>query len=121
MIYLTSRFSGGGTIFELAFCIALIFILISVFSFYASKILLAAEEAALRSELSNLRLAIEVYKIRNGNAPEDLKSIHESSKYFVVIGRHDKEGTLIDPFGNAYIYSSRDHKVRSGTSKYVNW
>ena len=112
---------SGGTPFEMALSLALIFILIAVFGFYASKVLLAAEGAALKNELSNLRLSVEVYKIRNGGLPKELGSIHSNRNYFVMIGRHDKEGELLDPFGSRYIYSPKDGRIRSGTPEYTSW
>ena len=117
---LISRRSGG-TLFEMAFSFAIIFILMAVFGFYASKVLLAAEGTALKSELSNLRLSVVVYRIRNGGLPKELGSIHSNRNYFVMIGRHDKEGELLDPFGSRYIYSPKDGRIRSGTPEYSSW
>lgn len=105
----------------MAFSFALIFILIAVFGFYASKVLSAAEVVALKSELSNLRLSVEVYRVRNGGLPKELGNIHSNRNYFVMIGRHDKEGELLDPFGKRYIYSSKDGRIRSGTAEYSSW
>jgi len=118
---LNFKISEGSTLFELAFSFALIFILIGVFGLYSSKILLAAREAVLKSELSNLRLSCEVYRIRNGASPGDLGSVCQNQSYFVMIERRDKDGALVDPFGNKYVYSPKDCRIRSGTVKYAGW
>ncbi len=116
-----NRVKRGGTIFELVACFTVIFILVTAFSVYVSKVILAAKETVLRSELSNLRHSLEVYKVYNRAAPADLRDLYSTRDYFVSINRLNNEGRLCDPFGHEYMYDPEKCRIRSGTLKYSQW
>lgn len=109
------------SIFELVVSFWLILILVGVFSIYAFKVLIAAKEVALQNELYNLRLSLELYKAFNRDNPKKLAQLYKIEDYFVLINRFDREGRLLDPFGNAYHYNPKNGNIRSTTYKYRVW
>lgn len=111
----------GGTIFEFVACFTAIFILVTAFGVYVSKVILVAKETVLRSELSNLRHSLEVYKVYNRASPADLKDLYNTRDYFVSISRLNNEGRLCDPFGHEYVYDPEKCRIRLGTLKYSRW
>lgn len=60
------------TTIELLIVVVLIFVLIGVFAVYAGLTLKSARETALKSELMNLRMSIEHYRVINAKLPDDL-------------------------------------------------
>lgn len=110
--------SNGGTVFELIVSAVIIFIIVSVFGMHAAKIVAEAKEVALRSELLNLRLGLEVYKIRNGRMPKGLFELCQKRDYFVCIDREGDGDSILDPFGASYTYNPGDGTIMSGTDKY---
>lgn len=117
MIYLTHN-SKAGAVFELVVSFVIIFIIIGLFGIYALRIVEEARLAALQNELSSLRVSLEIYRIFNNSNPVDLRELYSVKEYFVGIGRLDKEGNLLDPFGNRYDYNPRMGKIGTTTSKY---
>lgn len=121
MIYSKNAAQNGGTIFELVASLVIILVLISVFGIYAGKLVTEAKEVALRNELSNLRLALEVYRVRNGQIPESLAQLYQRRDYFVNIDRRGEGNVLLDPFGGKYVYMKDVGHIVSGTDKYRQW
>lgn len=120
MVYLTNN-SRAYSILEFSISFCIIFILIGTFGTFASKIVMAAREAALRNELYNLRLSLALYRVFNKFNPNELREIYDVNDYFVLVRRFGKDGRLADPFGNEYYYNARTGRVRSATGKYINW
>ncbi len=121
------------TVFELAVSACLIFVLVGIFGIYANLTLGAANKMALRNELSNIRMALEYYRIVNGRFPEELKELFKKDltsgrekssikkEYYLEPFRVDEEGFLIDPFMNRYIYDRQNGWVYSRASGCQNW
>ncbi len=120
MIYLIHN-SKAYSILELAASFIIIFILIGGFGIFASKVLTNAREVALRNELYNLRLSLELYRVHNRADPEELASLYSVKEYFVLINRFDRERRLLDPFGNKYYYNSKTGIIKSSTTRYKGW
>jgi len=120
MIYLINN-PKAYSVLELSISFCIIFVLIGMFGIFASKVVMVAQEVALRNELYNLRLSLELYKVFNRSNPNELREIYSVSDYFVLVRRFGKNGKLVDPFGNEYYYNARTGRVRSATEKYVNW
>jgi len=93
----------------------------------------AAQEEALRMELMNIRTAINLYQIRRGHPPQDLRELLRAS--YLVPGAHgtvfvpsylqnqvlDHDGLPVDPFGHRFEYDATRAMVRSATRNYQNW
>ncbi len=100
---------------------------------YFQPTIRAAREVALRMGLNAMRSAIQLYKIREGDAPRDLRTLlyrgylqpTEDSTVFVpayLLGQAlDPQGFPIDPFGNRFVYDPASGAVRSQTKGYVTW
>lgn len=121
----------GVTFFELLVVIAVI----SVGAYYGfqryATMMVDSRESALKQELKVIRESIEIFKMRNGNYPEDLKEL-ESKGYMEFGGaamkefgieykKKDKLGRYLDPFGKPYNYNKKSGTVKSGEIKYGNW
>lgn len=117
MIYFTHN-SKAGTILELVASFGIILILIGTLGIYASRILEEARAVALENELSSLRVSLLIHRIYNKSNPENLRELYSVKDYFTAIGRLDKEGKLLDPFGNTYLYDPRKGIIKSTTQKY---
>ncbi|MCU0651878.1 MAG: hypothetical protein MUC39_02935 [Candidatus Omnitrophica bacterium] len=121
------------TVLELIITICLIFVLMGTFAFYAKFTLKAARETALRSELINLRMSIEYYRIIKGGFPDDLPAILKqhlttaqpnntiSYNYSFMPFHLDRQGNLLDPFLNRYAYDKGNGTVYSQTQGYERW
>ncbi len=121
MIYLKNN-SKGYSALELVVSFWIVLTLIGIFGIYASRVVVAAREVALRNELYNLRLSLELYKVFNKSNPKEIGDLYNSVKdYFVMINRFDKAGKLLDPFGNEYYYNPKTGRIRSATERYINW
>ena len=97
-----------------------IFILLGTFFGYASKVLEAAREVALKWELHNLRLSYQLYRALNGKPPEKLAELY-GFDYHVSIDRFDKTGELLDPFGRPYLYNPARGDIHTSSVKYLKW
>ena len=93
----------------------------------------AGREAALQTGLANMRTAIQLYWLREGRPPEDLKVLLTrgylvpTEQGTIFIPRYlegqslDSEGSLIDPFDHRFEYDRLRGKVRSPTDGYESW
>ena len=126
--------NNGRTLFETLLVIIMValFLLIAVERFWSSAYL--AREAALRIELSNIRRAIGFYHITKGKLPDSLRQLTQEK---VVVPTQDapiamdwpyiqgmavdKEGYLLDPFGNRYIYDPNTGRIKTETKGYEIW
>lgn len=118
---------------ELIVICIIILVLSGIFISHGNIILLRAREAALRNELSNLRLSVSLYRILNEEYPDSIEILVNrpydigSGKGPVLKGKflknskYDKAGRLKDPFGNIFIYNSQTGVVKSNTEGYNNW
>lgn len=87
----------------------------------------------MQTGLANIRKGIELYQVLEGRNPADLKSLVH--KRYVIATRQDtffsgeylraqaqdKEGNLLDPFGNRYRYDSKNGTVAPETKGYEKW
>ncbi len=103
-----------------------------IFLYYEPTIR-AGREAALQTGLANMRTAIQLYWLREGRPPEDLKVLMTrgylvpTEQGTIFIPRYlegqalDSEGYPIDPFGHRFEYDRLRGKVRSPTDGYESW
>lgn len=100
---------------------------------YFEPTIRAAQEVALRTGLNAMRSAIQLYTIREGHAPADIRTLlsrgylqpTERSPLFVpaylLNQALDAEGFPVDPFGNRFLYDPATGRVRSQTPGYSTW
>lgn len=131
MIFSNNRCSL--TLVELLTILCVIFVLMGVFAIFANINLRAVRETALRNELNNIRMSVELYRIIKNRLPKDLVSLIDQEftlktpkgiilkKEFLRSFRTDKEGCLLDPFMNRYKYEPQSGRVSSGTKAYEKW
>ena len=123
---------AGRTTFETLLITSLVGILlvIAISNFLTSVKLVRG--SALRIELSNIRTAITLYITLNRRYPTSLKDMvregyalpigGELIKYKYIEGMAvDKDGNLLDTFGNPFTYESRTGWVKSSTKSHESW
>lgn len=124
---------SGMLLLDLVTSLTIIAFLIWIFGGIIGTLAQNARETALRYGLNNLRLSLNLYKMLRGFYPEDLRSLMQSaiiltksekmlfSEKFLFSLATDKQGNVIDPFGNKFYYDSRKGVVGSQTKGYENW
>ena len=97
-----------------------------------------AQEAALKTELSNIRTSIRLFKMLNGRNPASLREMIEmkvmfparigsgySGSFFkqsyLMKNAVDEEGNKVDAYGNPFLYNPQRGEVRASTKGYENW
>lgn len=121
------------TLIELLAVVCVILTLVGIFATYASINLRVARKMALQSELMNIRMSIEHYRILKGKFPESLPILVNEPltygtpdstivlKQFLQPFRVDRQGNLLDPFMNRYSYSNINGTIYSSTERYKRW
>lgn len=111
----------------------IILILVGTFAIYVNLTLKSAQEEMLCYELMHIRMAVEHYRMINKKFPEDLSCLLKKdltfkgkdnkiiSGVYLKFSRLDREGKLLDPFMNRYIYNQASGKVYSPTKGYERW
>lgn len=140
---MSKRVQSGRTSFETILIIVMIsiFLIISVNKFMSN--VLVAKESLLRSELTNIRMSIELYRLLNGKYPISLSELTKSEymqpysndtviKNQVVskgmiknkyLQTHsvDEDGQPLDPFDKRYYYNKDTGEIKSLTKGYDSW
>lgn len=141
----------GRTAFEALLAVIIIGILVVGAATYIQRATKVVKEYAMISELGNIRTSILLYFVINKKYPESLKQMvnekiilpfqdTEAMKKMagnagitiqpgtIVIDRTylekmsmDKDGNILDSFGNPYNYDARLGKVSSSTQGYGGW
>lgn len=123
---------GLGIVDTIIVCMLVSAFIVVVIPYY-KKIALEAQRSALRAELGNIRMSLELYKVLTNQYPEDLRVLLK--KRYMFPARNDtffkeeflnhtaldKEGYPLDPFGNRFQYNSRTGKLSSSTEGYEKW
>lgn len=123
--------AGAGIVETLIVIIVLGILVVIVVDRYES-IVWEAKKVALRTELSNLRQSIALFKITKGRYPESLKELiseHVVTPYKDTIIRAkylepysvDKDMNVLDPFDMPFDYDPLTGKVRSKKKGFENW
>lgn len=129
----------GGTALEAIITLCLIGILIGVVIPKYQRLAHEAREAALRSELVNIRTSIKLFRLSIGRNPESLKEMLEKDVMLPArvgkdaltgsIFKHkylmhnavDSEGNILDAFGSRFEYDPKTGEVRTTTKGYEKW
>ncbi len=86
---------SGFTLVELMVVIAIIAILATTVGIYVFGALDDADQAKAKAEISNLKTAVKMYRIKNKRLPNTLEEIAQ----FL-----DPSEVPLDPWGNPYVY-----------------
>ena len=77
-----------------------------------SAIELKAKTEVTKVDLYNLKLAVELFKVKNGNYPDNLTQLYKSGLLENTLQKSKfANNKIIDPFGNAYVYDNKTGKV----------
>jgi competence protein ComGC len=128
----------GLTVVDAVITLCLVGILIGVVIPKYQRVAREAQEAALKTELSNIRLSITLFRMLNGRNPASLKELIEKKvmlpariggvysgsifrESYLMKNAVDAEGNKVDAYGNPFIYDSTRGEVKSSTKGYENW
>jgi len=130
----------GLAVYETLVTLCLIGVLTGVVIVKYYRVFQEARETAIKAELVNIRTSINLFKMLNGRNPQGLKEMVEKKVMFPArIGPDkytgpiffkesylmeyatDKEGNIIDVFGNPYAYDAIKGEVRTTTKGYETW
>ena len=145
------RNNKGRTVFETLLALIIIGILLVGAITYFQRATKVVKEYALMSELGNIRISVLLYFVINKKFPDSLKQMVDEKIILpfqdteaikkmtgnagitvqtgtIIIDRTylekmsmDKEGNILDPFGNPYNYDARLGKVSSSATGYGGW
>ncbi len=102
----------GFSAWEEVIVLAVIAIMVSVIYQRYKIIRREALKTQVRIEVSNLRLAIELYKVKNDKFPKDLYELYKKGYLYYKGFKTDKnKRELLDRLGNAYIYDRKTGNV----------
>jgi len=130
----------GLAVYEALVTLCLIGVLTGVVIVKYYRVFQEARETAIKAELVNIRTSINLFKMLNGRYPQSLKEMTEKKvMYSARIGPDkytgpiflkesylmeyatDKEGSIIDAFGNPLVYDAIKGEVRTTTQGYESW
>ena len=128
----------GLTIVDAVITLCLIGILIGVVIPRYYRMARETQEAALRTELANIRMSIRLFNMLNGRNPESLKEMIEKKvilparigtgysgsifkESYLMKNAVDAEGNKVDAYGNPFYYDPQRGDVRSSTKGYESW
>lgn len=110
-----------------ALLIVVVGVLVSSNVYYQNK---SGKQRTLFYQLQILRSSINLYKLINLKNPENLEALATEiykfpgeglTRRYIENAPIDKNGNVVDPFGNKYYYDARTGWVRSSTSGYEFW
>jgi len=137
VIFFTNR--KGLTIVETLIALCLIGVLIGVVIYQYQRVAREAQETAVKTELANIRMSINFFRIMNNRNPESLNEMIEKSvmlparigsdpysdsffkRKYLMANSVDEKGNIIDAFGNCFIYDPVRGEVKSSTKGYETW
>jgi len=128
----------GLTIIDAVITLCAIGIMIGVVIPKYQRVAHETQEAALKTELSNIRTSIRLFKMLNGRNPASLREMIEmkvmfpariGSGYTASIFKEsylmknavDAEGNKVDAYGNPFLYDPQQGEVRASTKGYEAW
>lgn len=128
----------GFTIIDSLITLCVIGILIGVVLPKYQQLAREAQKTALQAELANIRTSISLFKLLNRRNPEGLKELIEKKvmlpvrmgnsytgsvfkEKYLLPNAMDREGNIIDPFGNRFLYDPVRGEVRTTTQEYQDW
>lgn len=122
----------GNSLFESVGSVLIIILLAGFLAGYFTKVLNESKKTALIQNLNALRLTLNLYDMLNDKWPMDLRQLLSEEYTLSNTGKvlfrdkylrstlQDKEGFLVDPFGNRYSYDPETGEINSITRGYQN-
>ncbi len=129
----------GLTILDSIVTLCLIGILIGVVIPKYRHVAQVARETALKTELTNIRTSIKLFKMLNSRNPDSLGEMMEKKvmlpariggtpydnsffkQAYLLKNAVDGAGNKVDSFGNVFIYDKATGEVRSTTKGFEGW
>jgi type II secretory pathway pseudopilin PulG len=129
----------GLTVLDAIITLCLIGVLFGVFASRYPRMAQEAQETALRSGLSNIRASVRLFRMMNGRNPRSLTELVEKEvlmparvgadaptgsvfqQKYLMERAVDKQGNIVDPFGNPFAYDPLRGEVKATTAEYENW
>ncbi len=130
----------GVAVYEALVTLCLIGVLTGVVIVKYYRVFQEARETAIKSELVNIRTSINLFKLLNNRNPQSLKEMTEKKvmiparigpdrytgpvflkESYLKEYATDKEGNIIDAFGNPFVYDAIKGEVRTTTKGYDAW
>ncbi len=133
------RCQKGLTILDTIITLCLIGILIGVVIPKYQRVAHEAQEAALKTSLSNIRTSIRLFHMLNGRNPRSLRELIEKDimmpartgaeaytgsifkQKYLMQQAIDAQGNILDSFGTPFSYNEIQGEVRSTTKGYETW
>jgi type II secretory pathway pseudopilin PulG len=121
----------------LALCLMGIFVGIVVFQY--QRVTREARETAVKTELTNIRTSMQLFKMLNGRNPTSLNELMNKKimlpakigsdaytgsifdRKYLMANAVDKQGNLVDAFGNNFLYDPLRGEVRASTKGCETW
>lgn len=100
---------------------------------YYQEVIIRARRIVLEAELRNLRMILQIYRVRYHRYPDDIRLLEKVgvAKFYQQGGplredylkfiSVDEKGYPLDPFGQHYFYNPESGEVYSLTSGYESW
>ena len=101
------RMKDGLSTVGLIFCVLIIAVVIFVVSGRYRTAILRAKETVMKAELRNLDVNIQLYSIKYGSFPPDIRYLLGRKDFLQLEYTLDKDGYPLDPFGNRYQYEPK--------------
>ena len=103
---------NGFSVWEEIIVLITIAIMVNVVYYRYKLIEKKALKSELATELSNIRLAVQLYKIKNGRYPKNLYELYKKGYlYYNGFRLNRKKGEILDKLGNRYIYDNKTGHV----------
>jgi len=134
-----TRDQRGLTVIDAVITVCLIGLLFGIVVPKYRRVAHEAQEAALQSELANIRASIKLFKMLIGRNPGSLREMVEKeillpartgsddfsrsvfAKKYLMPHAVDDEGNILDAFGNPFQYDLPRGVVRATTGGYESW
>ncbi|NQT94994.1 MAG: hypothetical protein HQ572_00945 [Candidatus Omnitrophica bacterium] len=123
----------GRSLVEIITLVIAVFIIIGFLIGRGNMVVLEARKTALKSELSNLRLAVFLYHMLYKEYPQNLEMLINRTYEikanravpfkgtFIKNLKYAEEGKLKDPFGEIYLYNPYTGMINSQSKGYKDW
>ena len=139
MVRNPTRRQQGLTIVDALITLCLIGIMIGIVIPKYQRLAREAQESAVKAELANIRISISLFKLLTGRYPGSLHELIEKNvilpgrigddrystsfynqKYLISYSM-DKQGNILDSFGNPFTYDPSRGEVKSSSQGYETW
>lgn len=138
---MTTRSGGckGFVLLEAVIALCVAGVLFGVVVVKYRQVAQAAQETAVKAELTNIRTSIQLFKMLKGRNPKDLKELIEKNvmlparigpgpysgsifqRKYLMANAVDSHGNVLDAFGNYFCYNPAKGEVKSSSKGCEPW